>query len=110
MEARWLSSGIFAILAGFSIAACGADSSELADEDEIAAESAELDSPILRFRWRHLEYLPRNWFRCLPDPYKKYLFRDPDICSRIRFFCEEGHPFFDDCGCGCTVRLETNIE
>ncbi len=35
-------------------------------------------------------------------PERKYVGNDTDICSRVRFMCEEGYaPFFDDTGCGC---------
>jgi hypothetical protein len=33
---------------------------------------------------------------------RRYINRDPDMCARIRFACEQGHaPFHDACGCGC---------
>jgi len=45
----------------------------------------------------------RRWpqrFHC-NDPSRRYYGRSPEICSRIRYFCAEGTPFSDECGCGC---------
>src|SRR5512145_386167 len=38
-------------------------------------------------------------------PERQYVSRSPDECARIDFLCTEGSPFFDACGCGCTVPL-----
>jgi hypothetical protein len=33
---------------------------------------------------------------------RRYVSREPEMCARIRFTCEEGNaPFHDGCGCGC---------
>ncbi|MFH1649233.1 MAG: hypothetical protein ABIA93_01665 [Candidatus Woesearchaeota archaeon] len=32
----------------------------------------------------------------------RYIGNSPEECSRIRFTCAVGEPFFDDKGCGCT--------
>ena len=40
---------------------------------------------------------------CLVDPRKHYVAWDPEVCAGIRFYCTEGVPFFDQCGCGCAV-------
>lgn len=42
------------------------------------------------------------------DPSRTYVSRDPDQCATIRFACESGNAFFDECGCGCeSVCLST---
>jgi hypothetical protein len=37
------------------------------------------------------------------DPTRSYVAQSKDQCALVKFFCAEGEPFFDDCGCGCTV-------
>lgn len=37
------------------------------------------------------------------DPTKRYIGTSKEACMVMKFFCESGEPFFDDCGCGCTV-------
>ncbi|HET9955868.1 MAG TPA: hypothetical protein VFQ61_15265 [Polyangiaceae bacterium] len=37
------------------------------------------------------------------SPLKKYVSKDPEQCKLIDFLCVSGSPFFDDCGCGCSV-------
>jgi hypothetical protein len=41
---------------------------------------------------------------CKADPSKTYISTDPNQCAVIKFFCAEGEPFFDDCGCGCQTK------
>ena len=36
-------------------------------------------------------------------PDAKYISTDADECTRIMFMCAEGEPFYNDCGCGCTL-------
>lgn len=60
-------------------------------------------------RIRYPQPLPPDWrrtLRCLYDPHKQYIVRDPEACAAIRFYCPVGTPFFDDCGCGCEVEVE----
>jgi hypothetical protein len=38
---------------------------------------------------------------CKGDPSRSYISTDPNECALIKFFCAEGEPFSDDCGCGC---------
>lgn len=47
----------------------------------------------------------RRLLRCLPDPRKRYIARDPEVCAGMRFVCPGGEAFFDRCGCGCFVGL-----
>ncbi len=36
------------------------------------------------------------------DPRRQYKSRDPSICARMKFGCDEGQSYFGDaCGCGC---------
>jgi hypothetical protein len=35
------------------------------------------------------------------DPNKTWVSKDPNQCATIRFFCAEGQPFSNECGCGC---------
>lgn len=38
------------------------------------------------------------------DPTRRYVSSDPDECALIFFVCNPGEtPFFDECGCGCTL-------
>jgi len=37
------------------------------------------------------------------DPSRNYVSTDPNACMAMKFFCSEGEPFFDQCGCGCTI-------
>jgi hypothetical protein len=39
--------------------------------------------------------------KCGNDPTKTYVGNSPTECTYIKFYCAEGVPFFDDCGCGC---------
>jgi hypothetical protein len=38
------------------------------------------------------------------DPQVRYVARSPERCAAIRFFCEDGEPVFDRCGCGCRIE------
>jgi hypothetical protein len=40
------------------------------------------------------------------DPFRRYVSRDPEECKVLFFSCAQGKPFFNECGCGCEVRLE----
>lgn len=43
------------------------------------------------------------------EPQRSYISTDPEVCARIRFFCEVGmEPFFNECGCGCEPATATN--
>jgi hypothetical protein len=89
-----------------SMSACVAEVDDPVEEDVDVAEAA--FEPILpRLRIRRPNPIDPGWrlLRCLPDPRKEYIARDPDVCAGIRFFCTEGIPFFDGCGCGCKVRF-----
>ncbi len=118
MWTQWFASGIFAISALVGISACVVAVDEPLIDEEIAQPLSETNSPDgfthPRLRWRrpiHLVHLDRRFLRCLPDPYKTYLTRDTEMCSRIRFYCPDGGvPFFDSCGCGCDVRPEPTLE
>lgn len=35
------------------------------------------------------------------DPNRKYVAQSPEQCQTVKFFCDSGTPFFDECGCGC---------
>jgi hypothetical protein len=85
----------------------------LATEDESVDEQIEMQADALDGRIPHPRLrLPnpidpnRRFLRCLPDPRKNYVARDTEVCAGIRFYCAEGIPFFDECGCGCEVTLK----
>lgn len=40
---------------------------------------------------------------CRDTRHKTYI-ADAETCASIRFTCDQGTAFFDDCGCGCTTR------
>ncbi len=72
------------------------------DEHE---ETLELARPPWRIRRPNPIDPGGRLLHCLTDPRKRYVARNPDVCAGIRFYCTEGIPFFDRCGCGCEVRL-----
>lgn len=37
------------------------------------------------------------------DPSRQYVANSPAECAVVKFYCAEGEPFFDACGCGCTI-------
>jgi hypothetical protein len=37
------------------------------------------------------------------DPSRKYVATSPAQCQLVKFFCDSGTPFFDECGCGCLL-------
>ncbi len=37
------------------------------------------------------------------DPNRSYVAQSPAQCQLVKFYCEQGTPFFDDCGCGCEL-------
>ncbi len=39
----------------------------------------------------------------LSDPTKNYIGKSPAECMLIKYFCAEGVPFSDACGCGCQL-------
>src|SRR5262245_53616785 len=43
--------------------------------------------------------------KCGNDPTKTYISTDPNQCMVMKFYCAEGAPFFDDCGCGCQTTV-----
>lgn len=97
----------FALGAASSMSACGAAVDEPVVEDVDAVE-APFEPTFSRDPRLHRPHpLPPDWrrpLRCLSDPHKQYVSRDPDRCAAIRFYCPVGTPFFDDCGCGCEVE------
>jgi len=40
----------------------------------------------------------------LDCPEAKYVSRDVEECKLVMFLCAEGEPFYNECGCGCTVE------
>jgi hypothetical protein len=41
------------------------------------------------------------------DPSRQWVSRSADQCAAIRFYCEQGTPFSDRCGCGCDLGAGT---
>lgn len=39
----------------------------------------------------------------LDDPTKNYVGKSPEQCMLIKYFCAEGEPFSNECGCGCQL-------
>ena len=90
------------------LGACGAVVDEPATEVEdvdLQEETLEMARPPVRIRRFNPIDPGGRLLQCLQDPRKKYVARDPRICAGIRFYCEEGIPFFDACGCGCAVGI-----
>lgn len=48
---------------------------------------------------------PKNKSGCKNDPTKTYVATSAEECAVIRFYCAEGTPFFDSCGCGCQTGV-----
>lgn len=100
---RVLVSGL--VLSFFGVA-CGASVDEPEDEFvEMQTEAVDIRLPHPRLRLPNPIDPNRRFLHCLPDPRKSYIAKDPEICAGIRFYCVEGIPFFDACGCGCEVSL-----
>jgi len=122
LKPRVMAMGFVLGFATFSVACVATvDDSQVdelvGEEDEKSVEVTEEELGIARLPPRlPLRLVPRIFrlnlidpggrlLQCLPDPRKQYLARDPDVCAGIRFYCPEGIPFFDRCGCGCEVNL-----
>jgi hypothetical protein len=41
------------------------------------------------------------------DPNRSYVATSPETCMLVKFYCESGEAFFDDCGCGCVITPGT---
>jgi hypothetical protein len=108
---RTVTMGFVLGMAVFSSACAATVGDPVVDEDvdvedvDVEEETLELTRLPRRIRLPNPIDPGRRLFRCLPDPRKEYLVRDPEVCAAIRFFCSEGVPFFDRCGCGCEVGL-----
>lgn len=101
-----LEPGLFLMGWMFLGAACALEVDE--PEDEVVEERAEaVDIRVPHPRLRLPNPIDRNrrFLHCLPDPRKSYIAKDPEICAGIRFYCADGAPFFDACGCGCETRF-----
>jgi hypothetical protein len=97
--ARVLGVGIGLLGLGAGISACVASVDET--DVEVQSQTSEVRPPHPRFRVVNPIDPNRRFLGCLPDPRKRYIARDPNVCAGIRFYCEQGTPFFDACGCGC---------
>jgi len=84
--------------------ACVAAVDEPTDEQiEMQADAVDVRIPHPRLRLPNpIDPNPR-FLHCLPDPHKRYIAKDTETCAGIRFYCAEGNPFFDACGCGCEL-------
>lgn len=94
--------GVFSLLS-----ACVATVEEPVGEDVEVREDAQ--DPIIpnpRLLIRRPNPIDPGWrtLRCLPDPRKHYISRNPEVCAGIRFVCADG-AFFDRCGCGCIIGV-----
>jgi hypothetical protein len=89
--------GSFAVLMGLVLApGCAPESPEYEGDDETAQQ----DDAVKGGR-------PAKPKKKCQDPDRTYVANSPEECAVVRFFCEEGEPFFDDCGCGCTTAVTT---
>ena len=68
---------------GFAVTACAPETS-VEESEEAESDQDEI----------------RGGKKC-GSPTRTYVSRDPEQCMAVRFFCEEGVAFFDNCGCGC---------
>lgn len=111
MWSRYVAAAMLVAGAGLLASACAVTVDEGAEDEE----EADVGLAEERFMWRPRIIRPTlidpGWriLRCLPDPRKRYIARDPEACAAIRFFCAEGEEaFFDRCGCGC--MLSSSVE
>jgi hypothetical protein len=103
MSTRCVAAVVIALGSVFLASACAVSVEESPPEDENVDVRVEQISAPRLIRPNPIDP-GRRLLRCLPDPRKSYISRDPEACAAIRFFCTEGVPFFDGCGCGCAVE------